>query len=78
VKDNQGALLMANAQKPTKRTSHMDIKTFALQDWVKRDLLCLQRINTGDNYADAMTKSFRTSSYVLFPSSPRRDILHTF
>jgi len=57
VKDNQGALLMASAQKPTKRTSHMDIKTFALQDWVKRDLLCLQRINTGDNYADAMTKS---------------------
>jgi deoxyuridine 5'-triphosphate nucleotidohydrolase len=62
--DNQGALLMANAQKPTKRTRHMDIKTFALQDWVKRDLLCLQRINTGDNYADAMTKSLgRTLFY---------------
>jgi len=38
--DNQGALLMANAQRPTKRTRHMDIKTFGLQDWVQRDLLC--------------------------------------
>jgi hypothetical protein len=55
--DNQGALLMANAQRPTKRTRHMDIKTFGLQDWVKRDLLCLKRIATADNYSDAMTKN---------------------
>eukprot|EP00979_Chaetoceros_neogracilis_P014951 scaffold5163_cov249-Chaetoceros_neogracile.AAC.1 len=62
--DNQGALLMANTQKPTKRTRHMDIKVFALQDWVKRDLLNLQRINTRDNYSDAMTKSLgRTLFY---------------
>ena len=55
--DNQGALLMANAQRPTKRTRHMDIKAFGLQDWVQRDLLCLKRIATADNYADAMTKN---------------------
>ena len=55
--DNQGALLMANAQQPTKRTRHMDIKTFAIQDWVERDLLRLQRICTTDNYADVMTKA---------------------
>jgi len=35
----------------------MDIKTFGLQDWVQRDLLCLKRIATADNYADAMTKN---------------------
>jgi hypothetical protein len=45
----------------------MDIKTFALQDWVKRDLLCLQRINTGDNYADAMTKSLGLPRMYYFP-----------
>ena len=55
--DNQGALLMANAQRPTKRTRHMDIKAFGLQDWVQRDLLCLKRIATADNYSDAMTKN---------------------
>ena len=30
--DNQGALYMANAQKPTKRCRHMETKYFALQD----------------------------------------------
>ena len=39
--DNNGALLMANAQQPTKRTKHMDIKNFGLLDWVERDLLIL-------------------------------------
>jgi len=35
----------------------MDIKTFGLQDWVQSDLLCLKRIATADNYADALTKN---------------------
>ena len=55
--DNQGALLMANAQRPTKRTKHMDLKHFGLQEWVQQDLLLLHRINTSDNYADALTKA---------------------
>ena len=54
--DNHGALLMANAQQPTKRTKHMDTRHFALQDWVERDLILLRRINTTDNHSDAMTK----------------------
>ena len=54
--DNSGALLMANAQQPTKRTRHMDIKHFSLLDWVERDLLLLKEISTSDNAADAMTK----------------------
>ena len=56
-KDNQGALLMAQAGQPTKRTKHVDIKHFALQSWVERDLLTMKRINTSDNSADAMTKA---------------------
>lgn len=54
--DNTGALLMANAQQPTRRTRHMDIKHFTLLDWVEQDLLQLQQISTHDNAADAMTK----------------------
>ena len=61
--DNQGALLMANAQKPTKRTKHMDTRHFALQDWVNRDLLTLKHITTQDNYADAMTKALSTTLF---------------
>ena len=56
-KDNQGVLLMAQAGQPTKRTKHVDIKHFAIQSWVERDLLTMKRINTSDNSADAMTKA---------------------
>jgi deoxyuridine 5'-triphosphate nucleotidohydrolase len=55
--DNQGALLMANAQRPTKRTRHMDVKHFAIQQWVANDLLTMKRISTSDNYADVLTKA---------------------
>ena len=36
-KDNQGALLMVNAQQPTKQTRHMAVKTFAIQKWCEKD-----------------------------------------
>ena len=74
--DNQGALLMANAQQPTKRTRHMDIKHFSLQDWVKRDLIRLKRIATNDNYSDVMTKAtgrvifYRHVEYILGKHQP--------
>ena len=47
---------MGNAQKPTTRTRHIDIKYFALCDWVKRDLILLDRIDTSINLADHLTK----------------------
>ena len=55
--DNNGALLMGNAQQPTCRTKHVDIKKFALLDWIQHDLLIMQCITTTDNCADSMTKS---------------------
>jgi hypothetical protein len=48
--------MMANAQQPTRRTRHLDIKHFALLDWVERDLILLKTISTSDNAADAFTK----------------------
>jgi len=54
--DNNGALLMANAQQPTRRTRHMELKHFAILDWVEQDLLILTHIPTSLNVADAMTK----------------------
>lgn len=48
--------MMANAQQPTKRTRHMDIKYFAIQDWVLKDLITLEYIRTSDNYYDDLTK----------------------
>ena len=54
--DNDGCTAMANAQKPTSRTRHMDIRYFALSDWVEQDLMILERIDTSVNEADHFTK----------------------
>jgi hypothetical protein len=54
---------MGNPQKPTARTRHIDIKNFALCEWVERDLIHLERIDTSINIADHLTKPL---SRVLF------------
>jgi hypothetical protein len=54
--DNDACTAMANGQKPTPRTRHMDIKYFALCDWVEQDLLIPERIDTNINLADLFTR----------------------
>jgi hypothetical protein len=54
---------MANAQKPTSRTCHMDIRYHVLCKWVKRNLIVLKRVDTTINEADHFTKLL---SWVLF------------
>ena len=54
--DNDACTAMANAQKPTPRTRHMDIKYFSLAEWVECDLLMLERVDTSCNMADHFTK----------------------
>jgi hypothetical protein len=74
--DNQGALLMANAQQPTKRTRHVETRHFAIQEWVERDLLTLLRIATNDNYSDVLTKAtgrvlfYRHMNYIMGKLQP--------
>ncbi len=58
--DNDGCTAMGNAQKPTSRTRHIDIKYFSLCEWVERDLMLLERINTSINTLDHMTKNLQT------------------
>ena len=75
--DNNGALMMGNAQQPTRRTKHMDIRKLVLQDWVQRDLIILKRVGTADNYADALTKPmgrqlhYRHNDYILGKCIPQ-------
>ena len=67
---------MENSGKPTKRTRHIDIKFFAIQDWVDQDLIVLKRIDTSDNEADALTKSvgrtlfYRHNDYIMGRTKP--------
>ena len=68
---------MANAQQPTRRTKHMDLKHFALLDWVERDLLILRRIKSSDNFTDSLTKPvgkelhYRHNDYLLGKIMPK-------
>ena len=54
--DNRGALLMANAAQPTKQSRHIDIREYALLDWVERDLITLEDVSSGLNASDILTK----------------------
>jgi hypothetical protein len=55
-KDNDASTAMGNAQKPTPWTCHMDIKYFLFCEWVERDHMHLERINTKINMANHLTK----------------------
>jgi hypothetical protein len=51
--DNNGALMMGNAQQPTRRTRHLELRKFALLDWIQHDLILMKRILTSDNCSDS-------------------------
>ena len=55
--DNNAAIAIANASRPTRCTRHMDIKHFSLMDWVSTYQLFLMSISTHDNPADGFTRS---------------------
>ena len=75
--DNNGALLMGNAQQPTRRTKHVEVKKFAILDWVQHDLMIMKRVATVDNAADALTKSlgrvlfYRHFDYIMGNHKPK-------
>jgi len=54
--DNEACTAMGNAQKPTTRTRHIDIKYFSIGEWIERDLMILDRIDTSINMSDHLTK----------------------
>jgi hypothetical protein len=55
--DNDACTAMGNAQKLIPCTQHMDIKYFLLCNWVKRDLMHLERVDTKMNMAGMFMKS---------------------
>ena len=55
--DNQAAIMMANAKKPTERSRHIDIQYFALQEWEQRGIVLLDHIAGTVNPSDALTKA---------------------
>ena len=54
--DNASAIEIINAQKPTERTRHIEIRFFGIQDWKTRGDICLSHIPGVINPADDLTK----------------------
>jgi Reverse transcriptase (RNA-dependent DNA polymerase) len=54
--DNEAAILMTNANKPTPRARHIDIQYFAIQEWKQLGYIVLAHIAGIINMADALTK----------------------
>jgi hypothetical protein len=61
--DNDGCTAMGNAQKPTSKTRHMDIKYFSLCKWVECNLMLLEHIDTSINMSDHMMKGLQTTLF---------------
>ena len=61
--DNDGCTAMGNAQKPTTRTRHIDIKYYSICEWIERDLMLLERVDTSINMSDHMTKSLQPTLF---------------
>ncbi len=55
-KDNDACTAMGNVQKPTSRMRHIDIKYFSICEWIERDLMYLERIDTMINMSYHLTK----------------------
>jgi hypothetical protein len=56
--DNISSIMMANNVRPTDQTRHIDIRYFALQEWIHVDKdIILIHIPTILNSADALTKA---------------------
>jgi hypothetical protein len=55
--DNQGALKITNAQQPSKRTRHVEIKEFAVQQWVEDERIVYEDVITTHNPSDSLSKA---------------------
>ena len=62
--DNAANIAMANAQRPTRRTCHMDIKYFTLLNWVATDQMLISATSTHDNPSDGMKKPLGSHLFV--------------
>ncbi len=72
-KNDDACIAMANAQKPTTQTRHMDIKYHVLCKWVERDLLVLSCIVVGRlNMYRTKVLLYRTMVLLANPTKVRR------
>jgi hypothetical protein len=64
IADNQGAVRLANAHQPTRRTRHVEIKHFIILQWTDDKFIDFVDTLTDENYSDSLSKpTGRTKFY---------------
>jgi hypothetical protein len=62
--DNQGAVKLANAHQPTRRTRHVEMKHFIILQWTDDKFIDFVHTSTDENYSDSLSKpTGRTKFY---------------
>jgi hypothetical protein len=62
--DNQRAVRLANAQQPTRRAQHVEVKHFIILQWTDDKFIDFVDTLTDDNYSDSLSKpTGRTKFY---------------
>ena len=62
--DNQGAIYMANAHKPTRRTRHVEVKNFVILQWTDDDYIDFVETPTRNMHSNSLSKvTDRTKFY---------------
>jgi hypothetical protein len=62
--DNQGAVRLANAHQPTRRTRHVEMKHFIILQWTDDKFIDFVDTSTDENYSDSLSKpTGRTKFY---------------
>jgi hypothetical protein len=54
--DNRGARQLSNAQQPTKRTSHVDMKEFVILQWTEEEQITFEDVPSARNPSDSLSK----------------------
>jgi hypothetical protein len=62
--DNQGAVRLANAHQPTRRTRHVEMKHFIILQWTDDKFIDFVDTSIDENYSDSLSKpTGRTKFY---------------
>ena len=64
IADNHGAVRMANAHQPTRRTRHVEMKHFVILQWTDDEFINFVETRSNENYSDSLSKpTGRTKFY---------------
>ena len=75
--DNQGAISLADAQRVTKRSKHIEVRYHWIRAQVEQGIVDLQYVSTNEQVADCLTKPLGKTKFEYFRSKMLQDVSAT-